>query len=68
MATHEARVWLELEQAAEVAGFHWRYIGDLCRAGEIHGSQRKRGGKWRIHRDCLDAWMAKRPCAHQEIV
>jgi excisionase family DNA binding protein len=65
-ATISERIWLDVHQAAERAGYHWRYIADLCRSGEIHGTQRKRGGKWRIHVECLDAWAGGVTCAHQK--
>lgn len=58
------RIWLDVHQAGEHAGYHWKTIQLACASGELHGSQRKAGGRWRIHRECLDAWLAKEPCAH----
>lgn len=60
-------IWMDVHQAADRAGYHWRSIADFCRSGEIHGSQRTARGKWRIHRDCLDAWMAGQLCSHQRL-
>lgn len=59
------RIWLDVQEAGDRAGYHWRTIADLCRSGEIHGTQRTARGKWRIHRDCLDAWLAGEQCTHQ---
>jgi excisionase family DNA binding protein len=59
------RIWLDVKQAAERAGNHAQTIRKALEAGELHGTQRVTGGRWRIHRDCLDAWCAREKCAHQ---
>lgn len=61
----DERVWLDVHQAADRAGYHWRTISDALREGTLHGAQRKTGGRWRIHRDCLDAWLSGTKCPHQ---
>lgn len=65
-ATTSERIWFDVHQAADHVGYFWRTIADLCRSGEIHGHQRKRGGKWRIHVDCLNAWAMNKPCPHAD--
>lgn len=60
------RIWLDSQQAAEYAGRHHESIRAACASGELHGTQRVVRGKWRIHRDCLDAWMLGEPCAHKQ--
>jgi len=60
------RIWFSVEQAADRAGLHWRTVADACRSGSLHGSQRTApNGRWRIHVDCLDAWIGGEQCPHQ---
>ncbi|MFD2341355.1 helix-turn-helix domain-containing protein [Clavibacter tessellarius] len=35
---------------------------------ELHGTQRAKGGTWRIQRQCLLAWMDGDPCIHKQNV
>jgi excisionase family DNA binding protein len=58
-------IWLNTQQAADRAGCHRQTAIKALEAGELHGSQRKAGGRWRIHVDCLDAWAGGEPCKHQ---
>lgn len=51
------RIWFDTAQASEYAGYHRQTIVRALQSGELQGNQRKVGGKWRIHRDDLDAWM-----------
>lgn len=60
------RIWLTTAQAVEHTGYHVQTIRRAAESGELHGSQRKAGGRWRFHRDCLDAWVSGSNCAHQE--
>lgn len=59
------RIWLNTTQAAEHAGCHRDTAIKALEAGELHGTQRKKGGRWRIHVDCLDSWCAGEKCRHQ---
>jgi hypothetical protein len=34
-------------------------------AGELHGGQRKKHGRWSIRAECLDAWLDGAKCEHQ---
>jgi excisionase family DNA binding protein len=58
-------IWLNVKQAAERAGNHPQTVRKALESGQLHGSQRTTGGRWRIHVDCLDAWCASELCAHQ---
>lgn len=60
-----SRIWHDTSQAAEHAGCHPDTVRKAAEAGELHGSQRKKKGRWRIHVDCLDAWCAGEQCQHQ---
>lgn len=60
------RYWHSTEQAAEHTGYHPQTVRKAAEAGELHGSQRKAGGRWRFHVDCLDAWVAGEPCPHRQ--
>ena len=56
---------LSVVQAAALAGCHIETIREALRAAELHGTQRVKGGTWRIRPECLDAWMDSEPCEHQ---
>jgi len=49
--------WLTQSEAADYARRSVGYINKALRDGSLRGSQTKRGGDWRIHRDDLDAWI-----------
>lgn len=59
------RLWFSTTQAADHAGCHRDTVIKACESGELHGSQRKPKGRWRIHVDCLDSWCAGEKCGHQ---
>lgn len=59
------RIWHSTAQAADRAGCHVDTVLKACENGELHGSQRKVRGRWRIHVECLDAWCAGERCEHQ---
>lgn len=59
------RIWLTTHEAAERAGCHRDTVAKACESGAMHGGQRTKNGRWRIHVDCLDAWVLKEPCRHQ---
>jgi excisionase family DNA binding protein len=58
-------IWLTTHQGADRAGRHHITVRRALEAGELHGSQRKTGGRWRIHVECLDAWVAGTDCPHK---
>lgn len=59
------RFWFDTLQAANHTGTHPQTIRKAAEAGELHGSQRATRGRWRFHRDCLDAWMLGEQCPHE---
>lgn len=53
---------------ADVARIFRRHpvtVRNALAAGELHGSQRVKGGRWLIAEACADAWAEGRPCTHQ---
>lgn len=57
-------IWLDTSQAAARAGRHDVTVRRALEAKQLHGGQPKAGARWRIHRDCLDAWVLGVPCPH----
>lgn len=72
--TFADRIRFDTRQAAEFAGKHVDTIRRALEAGELHGGQRrdketgtpKKGGRWSIRRECLEAWLDGEACEHQE--
>lgn len=62
----EVRFWFSTRQAAERASRHQTTVARALQDGTLHGSQSKPGAQWRIHVDCLEAWIAHKPCPHEE--
>lgn len=58
-------IWLTTEQAAQRAQRHEQTVRKALEAGELHGSQRVTGGRWRIHVECLDSWCLGEKCQHR---
>jgi hypothetical protein len=59
------RIWLNTTDAADHAGCHRDTVLKAAESGELHASQRKVNGRWRIHVDCLNAWCGGVKCEHQ---
>lgn len=59
------RIWHSTATAADRAGCHPDTVRKAVEDGSLHGTQRKAKGRWRIHRDCLDAWCGGELCQHQ---
>lgn len=59
------RLRFNTAQAAEYAGCHPVTVLKAAEAGELHGGQRKAGGRWSFRRECLDAWLDGNECEHQ---
>jgi excisionase family DNA binding protein len=57
-------LFMNTTEAASYAGRHRETILHALEAGELHGLQRKARGRWRIRRECLDAWLSGTPCSH----
>lgn len=62
----DERIWHTTATAAAEAARHADTVRKALEAGELHGAQRRKNGRWRIHRDCLQAWLFGRPCEHQQ--
>jgi len=58
------------EEASVLLGLHVQTVMKWCREGEIDASkaggnkQNGRGGKWLIHREAIDAYLAKQRLIH----
>lgn len=57
-------IWLTTYQAAERASRNDQTVRRACESGELHGNQPRPRGTWRIHVDCLDAWVLGIACPH----
>ena len=64
MTAVEASPWIDVDGAAAIAGVHPETIRDALRAGDLHGVQRVKGGRWRMRAECIDAWIEGVRCAH----
>lgn len=62
---HEGRTWFNTTQAGERADMHPTTVLKKLESGVLHGRQRTPRGRWRIHVDCLDAWIRGEKCGHQ---
>lgn len=54
---------------AEVAAATRRHVNTVLlalEAGDLHGTQSTKGGRWLIREDCAEAWADKSACAHQK--
>lgn len=60
------RIWHSTATAASLVGAHPSTVLKALEAGELHGAQRVKKGRWRIHRDCLAAWALGEKCDHQK--
>lgn len=61
------RLRFNTHQAADYSGRHVDTIRRALEAGELHGGQRKPGGRWSIRRECLEAWLDGERCQHQAV-
>lgn len=56
--------YLTVNEVAEVTRKHPVTIRLALEGGELHGSQRKRGGRWVVNADCIQPYLDHRPCEH----
>jgi excisionase family DNA binding protein len=63
---NDDRIWHSTATAASLVGAHPSTVLKALEAGELHGAQRVKKGRWRIHRDCLAAWALGEKCDHQK--
>jgi excisionase family DNA binding protein len=64
-AQTDASQWLTVKEATERTARHRDTVTTALRTGDLHGVQRSKHGHWRIHTDCLEAWVEVEPCEHQ---
>lgn len=63
-ALYQKRFLTPLE-AALISDSHVETVRDALRSGALHGSQRTKGGTWRVRPACVDAWIDGVRCEHQ---
>ena len=49
--------WLTVQEAAWLARCSCNTVRHALESGELRGYQRRKGGRWHIHREDVDAWM-----------
>jgi hypothetical protein len=54
--------------AASVSERHAVTLRRALVAGELHGAQQVKGGRWTIERQCLHAWLEVQSCEHKRNV
>lgn len=57
---------LNTGQVADHAGCHVTTVHKAAEAGELHGGQRKKGGRWSFRIECVEAWLNGQPCDHAQ--
>lgn len=60
------RIWHSTSTAGDLVGAHPSTVLKALESGDLHGAQRKKKGRWRIHQDCLSAWALGEKCEHQK--
>lgn len=58
----EARV--TVAEVAAATRKHPVTVRLAAEAGELHGTQSKKGGRWSFKAVCVDAWADRVPCPH----
>ena len=66
MNPHVVMQRLTVVQAATLAGRHPNTLHRALESGELHGTQRVKGGRWSIRPECLDAYLDGIECTHQQ--
>lgn len=56
---------LTVTEAAAAARRHRVTVLRALETGQLHGTQRVKGGRWLIRETCLDAWLDGVPCEHR---
>jgi len=60
-------VRLTVAEAAEEGRKHPITVRRALESGELHGSQRVKGGRWTVEEPCLSAWLAGAECEHRRV-
>jgi hypothetical protein len=56
---------LTVAEVAEATRRHPVTVRRALEAGELHGTQSTKGGRWTVREDCAEAWADGKPCEHQ---
>lgn len=67
MSAPQQPTWLTTVEVATRSRRHPVTVRRALEAGELHGNQPVKGGRWLAHIECVDAWVAGHPCAHQRL-
>lgn len=57
---------LTVDDVAQATRRHPVTVRRALEAGELHGSQAVKGGRWSVREECAEAWADKRACEHQQ--
>lgn len=57
---------LKVDQVAEAVGRHPVTVRKALEAGDLHGTQQAKGGRWSIRVDCAEAWADGEKCVHRQ--
>ncbi|GEP38845.1 hypothetical protein NPS01_25080 [Nocardioides psychrotolerans] len=57
-------IWLSTREVATETGRHPVTVRRALESGVLHGGQSKAGASWRVHRDCMSAWVLGVECPH----
>jgi excisionase family DNA binding protein len=64
--------WLTPQQVAESTGRHAVTVYRALESGELHGHQKRHGGRWRISTESVEAWQREQdtrtPCCPAKVV
>lgn len=63
-----ASVVLTTQEAADLVRRHPGSVRRALEANELHGAQSVKRGRWRIRRECAEAWAAGEDCVHRQNV
>lgn len=54
-----AKVWFSPVEIRKITGVGLNAIYSALQCGDLEGTQRIKGGTWRVHRDAVDRWMGR---------
>lgn len=58
--------YLKVREAADIARKHPDTVRKALEVGRLHGFQDDKFGHWTVKAECLEAWVERRPCPHQQ--
>jgi len=57
---------LSVAEVATAVGRHPVTVRKALEAGELHGTQQTKGGRWSVREDCAEAWADGEFCVHKQ--